>query len=90
MGAEPSQNADFVLHREGKAVSFGNPSFPNVSRVLHLFDIQGRVTPVVQKKLQFLVNRLLKLIGKPLIIPDETAGKKQLHNGWFFKAFTAS
>jgi hypothetical protein len=90
MGAEPSENANFTLHPEGKAVSFGNPSFPNVSRVLHLFYIQGRVTPVIQKKLQFLVNRLLKLVWERMIIPYETVCKKELHNGWFFKAFKAS
>jgi hypothetical protein len=90
MGAEPSQNANFTLHLEGEAVSFGDPAFPNVSRILHFFDIQGWVTLVAEKKLQFLVNCLLKLVGKPMIIPYEAIRKKELHNGWFFKAFKAS
>jgi len=51
MGAEPSENADFTLHLEGKAVSFSDPAFPNVSRILHFFDIQGWVPSVTQKKL---------------------------------------
>jgi hypothetical protein len=51
MGAEPSENADFTLHLEGKAVSLSDPAFPNVSRILHFFDIQRWVTPVAQEKL---------------------------------------
>jgi hypothetical protein len=51
MGTEPSENADFTLHLEGKAVSFSDSSFPNISRILHFFDIQGWVTLVAQKKL---------------------------------------
>jgi hypothetical protein len=50
MGAEPSENYDFTLHLKGKAVSFRDPAFPNVSRILHFFDIQGWVTLVAQKK----------------------------------------
>jgi hypothetical protein len=90
MGTQPPENADFTLHLEGKAVSLSDPTFPNVSRILHFFDIQGWVTLVAEKKLQFLVNRLLKLGWKRMIIPYETVCKKELHNGWFFKAFKAS
>ena len=90
MGAEPSENADFTLHLEGKAISLSGPPFPNVSRVLHFFDIQGWVTLVAEKKLQFLVNRLLKLAWKRMIIHYETVRKKKLHNSLVFKAFKAS
>jgi hypothetical protein len=51
MGAEPSEDADFTLHLEGEAVSLSDSALPNVSRILHFFDIQGRVTPVTQEKL---------------------------------------
>jgi hypothetical protein len=51
MGAEPSKNADLTLHLEGKTVSLRDPALPNISRILHFLDIQGRVTPVVQEKL---------------------------------------
>jgi predicted double-glycine peptidase len=90
MGAKPSEQTNFTLHLEGKAVTFGDPAFPNVSRILHFFDIQGWMTLVVQKKIQFLVNGLLKLVWKRTVIPYETVGEHKLHNGWFFKAFKAS
>jgi hypothetical protein len=90
MGAEPSENADFTRHLEGEAVSLRDPAFPNVSRILHFFYVEGGVTLVVQKKLQFLVNRLLQLVRKRMIIPYETVRKKELHNGLVFKAFKAS
>jgi len=51
MGSEPSKNADLTLHLEGKTVSLRDSALPNVSRILHFFDIQGRVTPVTQEKL---------------------------------------
>jgi hypothetical protein len=51
MGPEPSENADFTLYLKGKAVAFRDPAFPNVSRILHFFDIQGWVPLVAQKKL---------------------------------------
>lgn len=90
MGAKPSENADFTLHLEGKAVSFSDPAFPNISRILHFFDIQGCVTLVAEKKLKFFINCLLKLVWKRMIIPYETVRKQELHNGLFFKAFKAS
>jgi hypothetical protein len=90
MGAEPSENADFTLHLKGEAISLSDSSFPNVSRVLHLFYIEGWVSPVAQKKLQFLVNCLLKLVRKCMIIPYKTVGEKELHCGVFFKALKAS
>ena len=62
MAAKPSQHADFPLHLEGEAVSLGDPSLPNVSRILHFFYLEGGVTLVVQKKLQLLINRLLQLV----------------------------
>ena len=51
MGTQPSEDTNLTLHLEGKAVSLSDPAFPNISRVLHFFDIQGWVTPVVQEKL---------------------------------------
>ena len=90
MGAEPPENADFTLHLEGKAVTFGDPAFPNVSRILHFFDIQGWMTLVVQKKIQFLVNGLLKLVRKCMIIPYKTVREPELHCAVFFKALKAS
>jgi hypothetical protein len=90
MGAEPSEDADFTLHLEGKAVSLSDPAFPNVSMILHFFDIQGWVTPVAQEKLQLLVSRLLKLVWKRMIILDKTVREKEPHCGVFFKAFKAS
>jgi hypothetical protein len=90
MGAEPSEDADFTLHLEGEAVSLSDSALPNISRILHFFDIQGRVTPVTQEKLYFLIYRLLKLVRKSMIIPYETRREPKLHNGLFFKAFKAS
>jgi hypothetical protein len=90
MGAKPPENADFTLHLKGKAVSLSDPAFPNVSRILHLFDIQGWVTSAAQKKFLVLVNCPLKLVGKRMIIPDETVRGPELHNRLVFKAFKAS
>jgi hypothetical protein len=90
MGAEPPEDADFTLHLEGKAVSLRDPAFPNVSRILHFFDMQGWVSPVTQEKLKFLIYLFLQLPGKRMIIPDKTVCEQELHIGLVFKAFKAS
>ena len=76
MGAEPSENADFTHYLEGKAVSSSDSSFPYISMILHFFDIQGWVTLVAEKKFQFFINCLLKLVWKCTVISYETISKK--------------
>jgi hypothetical protein len=49
MGAKASKNAATALHLEGKAVSLGDPPFPNLSWVLHFLDIEGRVALVAEE-----------------------------------------
>ena len=63
MGPKPAENADFTLHLEGEPVSLGNPSFPNVSRVFHLFDIKRRMALAAEKELQLAIYGLLEVIG---------------------------
>jgi len=49
--ADSSENVNSSLDLEGETIVFGNPSFPDVRKALHLFKSQRRVLRVGEKKL---------------------------------------
>ena len=69
MGSQPPENADVALHLESKAVSLSYSSFPNVSRVLHLLDIERRVALAVEEKLKLTLDGFLEMIRQRLVVP---------------------
>src|SRR5271157_5623900 len=76
MRAQSAEQADFFVYLEGEAVSPGDSAFPNVPRVLHLLDLEGWMTRVFLEKLQLFIHRLLQMVRKRLVIPDEAVGEE--------------
>ena len=67
MRAQSSQNADVFLNLKGKAVAFGNSPFPDIAGIVHFFDVQRRMAPVIEKKPQLFISRFLDAVPKNIL-----------------------
>lgn len=77
MGSQTPEDTGFSLLLKGKSVSLGNSSFPNTSRIPHLFEVKGRMALTAEEKLEFLVHHLLQIPGQGQIVPYKTFREKK-------------
>src|SRR5262249_22873886 len=95
MGTDAIQNVGVTIDRKGKAVSLGNPCFPDVAALritlaFHLFGSQRGMARIGQQKTQRPIKPALDGFGKALIVTHKAMSKNGSHTLACLRARIAS
>src|SRR5208282_368222 len=86
MRADFTHNESVVFHLEGEAEGKRDAAVPNISRIIHFFNIQGRVPGSRHKQLKLLINGILYVFGQLAIVADKSFSKENSHILAVFRA----
>ena len=84
------EDVEISLDLKSEPVVMGNSSLPDVSGIIHFFDIQRGMAAIGKQKVELLVNSLLDSLRKPTIILNKALGESNFHIFARFRALTAS
>lgn len=79
MRADSSQEIGIPLDLERKAVTLGDPAFPDAPWIVHFLDLEGRMTRILKQESELLVCEGLDLFGKRFVVSVKGVGGENPH-----------